>query len=106
MKEIGAKEAAQRALREHRPVDRMHKPTVQIQPPKAAVEAQKFIAALPKKEQAAIETRARELVKDASVSVTAFAKLGGLARARKLTPERRQAIARLGAQARWPKKPE
>lgn len=39
------------------------------------------------------------------MDITEFARLGGNARSKKLTPERRKRIARLASKARWAKKP-
>lgn len=39
-----------------------------------------------------------------TISLRQFAKLGGKARAAKLTPERRKEIAAIAAKARWAKK--
>jgi len=43
-------------------------------------------------------------MKEKKFSASEFARIGGKARARKLTPEQRRASARKAAQARWAKK--
>jgi hypothetical protein len=44
------------------------------------------------------------MAKEKKLTLSEFARIGGKARARKLTPEQRKASARKAAQARWAKK--
>jgi hypothetical protein len=43
------------------------------------------------------------MAKEKKLTLSEFARIGGKARARKLTPEQRKASARKAAQARWAK---